>query len=316
MKKVGIIGLGSIGKGMSKNLLKNGFSLTALDINKRALDTVIAMGAKKGKSPKDVGENSDVVISVVLNYDQTEQIVYGTEGLLEGMKPGSTLILSSTIPPAGARKVAASAAEKKIRVIDAPLSGGNNGAEAGTLTLMVGGPKKVFEEVKDVLDAIGQYIVHISDEVGTGLIVKATNQVVTHVSVVALMEGLVFGTKAGVDPDILFDVLTRCTANSYMWQDRVPMVLSRDFHCRGSLDIQVKDLAICLEIGKDMQFPMFLSAAAQQVYLMAQSKGFGKEDLGAVVKIYEDYAKIQVKGSGTKVAMPESVPKSPPGGKK
>lgn len=298
MKSIGIIGLGSIGKGMAKNILEAGFPLAAYDINQEVLNTVAMQGAYAAKSPREVAQKSDVVISIVLNYDQTEQIVFGPDGVLEGLRSGGVLILSSTISPVGARKVAEAAKEKGISVLDAPVSGGNNGAHTGTLTIMVGGPKKVFDDTRDVFDTIGKYIVHVSDEVGSGLILKATNQVITHVSVVALAEGLMFGTKAGIDPDLLFEVLSRCTANSYMWQDRVPSILKRDFTCRGSLDIQVKDLAICLEMGKDMQLPLYLSAAAQQVYLMAQSKGLGQEDLGAVIKVYEEYAKMQVEGSG------------------
>lgn len=309
MKRVGIIGLGCIGRGMAKNLLKAGFPLTAYDINKEALQAVMDMGATAGTNPKDVAEKSDVVISIVLNIEQTEAISLGPEGVLAGLRPGGVLVLSSTIPPKRAAGIAEIGKEKGIHVIDAPLSGGNNGAENGTLTLMVGGPKAVFDQVKDVLDAIGKNIIHIAEEVGTGLIVKATNQVVTHVSVVALAEGLVFGARAGIDPDLLFEILTNCTANSYMWQDRVPSILKRDFTCRGSLDIQVKDLAICLEMGKDMQLPLFLSAASQQVYLMAQSMGLGGEDLGAVVKVYEEYAKMVVQGTGNKVPMPDSLKK-------
>lgn len=308
MKRIGIIGLGSIGAGMAQNAVEAGFAVTVYDVRREAVEAAVSKGAAAGDNARFVGENADIVVVIVLNFAQMQQAVFGPEGVLDGMRPGSVLVLSSTISASDARSIALAANAKGVTVLDAPVSGGKSGAEAGRLTFMVGGPKYAFDETRELFDALGNYVVHVSEEVGSGLIVKAVNQIVTHVTVVAIAEGLTFGTKYGIDPDILFEILTRCTANCYMWQDRVPYILKRDFTTRGSLDIQVKDLAICLDMGREMQFPMFLSAAAQQVYLMGQADGLGSEDLGAVVKVYEKYAKLQVEGSGRAAPMHETVP--------
>lgn len=304
MKNVGVIGLGSIGAGMASNLLKAGFPVTVLDVRREAMDRIVAKGGRAATSAKALGAGCDVVIVIVLNYEQVDQIASGPDGLLQGMKPGSILVLSPTITPADARKVAAAAKAKGIIVLDAPVSGGETGASAGTLTMMIGGPKKSFEAIKDIFDAIGKYVVHVGEEVGSGLVVKATNQIAAYVTLVGLAEAFAFGSKAGIDPDILFDVLSRGSANSWMLQDRVPLMLHRDFVPRASLDIQVKDLSICLGMGKDLQFPMFLAAAAQQVSLMGQAEGYGKDDLASVIKVYEKYSNAEVESGVLHAARP------------
>ncbi|MFQ6116497.1 MAG: NAD(P)-dependent oxidoreductase, partial [bacterium] len=198
MRKVGFVGLGDMGMGMAKNLLKNGFELTGYDLREERLQELVQLGGKRATSCQQVAENSDAVFVMVLNGQQVKEVVLGQTGLLEGLKPGATIIVTATIHPSEVKELEKPVHEKGINLIDTPVSGGKSGAENGTLTLMTAAKKEVFEDCKSVLEAVGQNIYHVGEEIGMGQTVKASLQALIGASFTAIFESLVLGAKAGV----------------------------------------------------------------------------------------------------------------------
>ncbi|MGE4284505.1 MAG: NAD(P)-dependent oxidoreductase [Clostridia bacterium] len=293
-KKVGVIGLGNMGKSMAKNLLKAGFELTVFDVRPEPIEEMKGLGAYGALSLKEVGERSDIVFVMVLNFPQVESCTVSENGVLTGMKPGSTLIVTSTIAPSEIKQVAEVAATKGVNTIDSPVSGGTVRAGDGSLVMMVGAPDDVYEDCKEALFAVGSNTIRVGKEIGHGQVVKAANQLLVSVHLVAMAEAMVLGTKAGIDPEIIYEVLKKGVATSAMFESRVPLILERDFKNRGALDIQIKDLNICLTLAKELNVPIFTSAVSREVFLMANGAGYGREDIGAIIKVYEQAAGIEV----------------------
>ncbi len=203
MERVGIVGLGNMGMGMAKNFLQSGYVLTAYDIRDEPLQEISRLGARTAASPKEVGENASVVFVMVLNGPQVAAVVLGEQGLIETMNPDSTIICTATIERSIMIAVADAAEAKGIHIVDSPVSGGQPGASAGTLTMMVAAKKDVFENCKKVLSAVGQHIYHVGEEIGMGQTVKAALTALTGSSYGGIFEALVLGAKLGVDPEVL-----------------------------------------------------------------------------------------------------------------
>ncbi len=295
MKKVGIIGLGSMGKSMAKNLLKAGYELTVFDIRPEPIQEMVGLGAFGASNLKEVGERSEIVFVMVLNFAQVESSTVASGGVLSGMKPGSTLIVTSTIAPSEIKQIAKAASALGVEVLDAPVSGGSVGAANGTLVIMVGGEERVFQKCKDAILAVGSNAVKVGDEIGIGSVVKAANQLMVTVHLVAMAEALVLGTKAGADPEIMANIIRKSAGSSWMFENKIDALLNGDFSTRGALDIQIKDIDICLKTGRELNVPLYTSAASREVFLWANGKGYGREDASAIIKVFEEVAGVEVR---------------------
>lgn len=288
---VGFIGLGNMGMGMVRNLLKRGFPIVAYDILQERLDAIAKAGGQRAQCPKEVAEKAGIICIVVLNYAQLERVIFGERGLQEGLTTGKVLFIMSTISPKEIRSVAHALAKCGTDVLDAPISGGKEVAEAGALSIMVGGRRDLFDEYKAILEAMGQNIYYVG-ELGSGSSLKLVNNLMSIVNEAVVAEAMVLALRAGLDPKIVLDVIPKSAGDSWMFRYKAHRMVERDFVCRGELDIDVKDLSYILDMGRELKVPLFLTAAARAMFLMGSALGFGKEDDSAVVKVVEKMAGI------------------------
>ncbi|MDO9210467.1 MAG: NAD(P)-dependent oxidoreductase [Deltaproteobacteria bacterium] len=291
---IGFIGLGNMGMGMAKNILQTGFPLVAYDIQEEPLKKIKALGAQLGENPKEVAQKASVSIIAVLNYAQVEQVVLGERGLCEGVSSGDLVIIASTIAPAEVKALARTLEKQGVKVLDAPISGGKEGAEAGTLTIMVGGEKAEFERCRNIFEAMGKNIYYLG-ALGSGLSLKLVNNLLVAVNGLAVAEGMVLGMKAGLDPQMMLDIIPKSAGDSWMFRNRAYRMVDRDFTCRGELDILLKDLTFIMDMGRSLKIPLVLSAVAKEIFQMANCLGYGKEDDAAIVKVIEKIAGMEVK---------------------
>ena len=292
MKKIGFIGLGIMGKPMSKNLLKAGYQLVVYDIVTAALEEVVAAGAEKGASPKDVAAKTEVIITMLPNSPQVKEVVLGKGGVIESAKPGSILIDMSSIAPLVSREVAAKLAEKKIRMLDAPVSGGEPKAIDGTLSIMVGGNKADFDEFFPLMKAMGASVV-LCGEIGAGNVTKLANQIVVAANIAAVSEALVLATKAGVNPDLVYQAIRGGLAGSTVLDAKAPLMMDRKFKPGFRINLHIKDLNNILETAKAIDAPTPLSS--QTMAMMQSLKDeYGDSDHSALVRYYEKLAGIEL----------------------
>ena len=292
-KKVGFIGLGSMGKPMATNILKAGFPLTVFDVREAPLAEMERLGAKVAKNAKEVGRGSDTIIVMVLNYPQIKEVVLPPEGVLGGMQKGSTLIITSTISPLDVMEVEKIARQYGVAVIDAPVSGGREGATKGSLTLMVGAEEKVFKENEPLLKAVGKNI-YYTGGVGKGQTVKMINQLLVSVHHVAAAEALVMAEKLGVDLKTLHDIISNSVGDSAVWRMFGARMIARDFEPKGSVNTLVKDTRIIMQTALELGTPVLASSLAYQVFRIANSRGLGEKDSASIITIFEDYAGIKM----------------------
>jgi len=293
--KIGFIGIGNMGAPMSANLLKAGHELTVYDKREEAMEEPVRLGAKAARSPREVAHASDVVMTSLPTQKALEDVVMGRDGVLEGAMRGCVLIDTSTVSPSTIKRIAAIARERGVEVLDAPVSGGVAGARAATLTVMVGGDKGVFERCQEVLSVIGKNVYHVGD-VGSGNAVKLVNNLMSLVSVLALSEGMVLGTKAGVDPETLHRVIKVSTGSSYALEVKLPNLISKGrFEAGFAIDLACKDLRLAIDLGREMGVPLFVTNVAQQVYELARARGMGRLDHTAVIKLLEEAAQVEVR---------------------
>lgn len=293
---IGFIGLGAMGMGMAQSLLRAGFTVNAYDINLAAVQAFAEAGGNGVASVAEAADAADVFIIVVVNAEQTEDVLFGSGGAAEKLSPGSVVMACSTVKPDFARETDRRLREMEIEMFDAPISGGPVRAAAGELSIMASGHSTVFAKVDNVLDALAAHVFWLGDEVGFGSTTKMVNQLLAGVHIAVAAEAMALGVKAGMDPEKLYEVISNSAGSSWMFQNRVPHMLAGDFTPLSAVEIFVKDLGIVLEAGKELRFPLPLSAVAHQMYLMAASAGLGREDDSAVVKIFEQMAGIEVRG--------------------
>lgn len=275
--------------GMAKNLLKTGFPLVAYDVRDEPVRTIKEVGAQSAQNPKEVAQKARICTIVVLNYAQIEQLVFGDSGLQEGLSAGDVVIVMTTIAPAEIKSLARTLGENGVAVLDAPISGGRGRAEAGTLSIMVGGEAKVFEQCKKILRAMGTDIYYVG-ALGSGLSLKLVNNLMTIVNELAVAEAMVLAVKAGLDLEVVLDVIPKSAGDSWIFRDRAQRMVERDFACRGELDIDVKDLNYILDMGRQLKVPLILSTVTKEIFQMGSALGFGKEDDSAVIKVIEKMA--------------------------
>lgn len=293
-KKIGFIGLGIMGKPMSKNLIKAGYSLVVYDINPDAMEEVAKCGAEKGTSPKDVAEKCDIVITMLPNSPHVKQVVLGENGVLEGARPGMILIDSSSIAPLVSKEIAEKVKEKGVLMLDAPVSGGEPKAIDGTLSFMVGGDEEVFAKVEDILKAMGSSVVLVG-EIGSGNVTKLANQIIVALNIAAMSEAFVLATKAGVDPEKVYKAIRGGLAGSTVLDAKVPMVLARNFKPGFRIDLHIKDLMNALDTGHGVGVPLPLTSQVMEILQALKADQKEKQDHSGIVQFYEKLAGIEVK---------------------
>ena len=285
-KPVGVIGLGAMGMGVALSLLREGFEVHAYDLRAEAVQKVVDAGGISEKSPAALGKRIDVLITVVVNADQTEAVLFGENGAAAQMKPGSVVIASSTVSPEFARALGKRLEDAGLLMVDGPISGGAAKAAAGEMTIMTSGPAAAYAKCESVLDAIAGKIYRLGDTAGPGSVVKMVNQLLAGVHIAAAGEAMALAIRAGADPEQVYEVITNSAGNSWMFQNRMPHVLAGDYTPLSAVNIFIKDLGIVLDYAKKSVFPLPLSATAHQMYLQASAAGHGGEDDSAVIKIF------------------------------
>lgn len=296
MAKVGLIGVGDMGSGMARNILKAGHDLWVYDVRPEQLTPLVEEGAKAATSPKEVGEHSDFVFLMVMNGDQAREIVSGESGLLEGMSAGSTFICTATIHRSELEELGATLADAGIDVVDSPVSGGSPGAAAGTLTMMVAAEKDVFDRVLPVLKAVGENIVHVGEQIGVGQTVKASLAVLIGVTYAGIFETLALGVKAGVKPEILCEVIGTSVVGSFLFRDTAKNILERNFTGQSRIGTMHKDLGIAKALAREYGVPLFTAASAAE-WFQAGFTVRPDESNWAIIKILEGMLGIEVKAS-------------------
>ena len=291
--KIGFVGLGIMGKPMSKNLIKAGHELTVFDIVEPAVKELEAMGAKRASSSKEAAAKTDLVITMLPDSPDVEKAALGSNGVFEGIRSGSKYIDMSTISPVTSKKVAEAAKTKGIHVLDAPVSGGEKGAIDATLTIMVGGAKSVFDDCLPIFQAMGKNIVYCG-EVGSGQVVKACNQILVAGVLETASEALVLGAKAGVDPEVVLKVIAGGYAMRVL-DVRGPMVLKRNFQPGFKTRLHYKDLGIALAAGSEYGVPLPVTGLIHEMMGAMKVLGRGETDHSAIVTLLEDLAKVEVR---------------------
>lgn len=293
MKKIGFIGLGIMGRPMSRNLIKAGYPLVVYDIVPAAVEEIVAAGAEKGTSPKDVASKADVIITMLPNSPHVKTVVLGKDGVIEAIKPGAILIDMSSISPLVAREVGAKLAESKVRMLDAPVSGGEPKAIDATLSIMVGGSKADFDEFLPMLKAMGSSVV-LCGEIGAGNVTKLANQIVVAANIAAVSEALVLAAKAGVNPDVVYQAIRGGLAGSTVMDAKAPMMLNRNFKPGFRINLHIKDLNNVLETAKGIDVPTPLTDEAMKM-MQSLKEEYGDSDHSALVRYYEKLAGIEVR---------------------
>ena len=240
-------------------------------------------------TPAELGGKCDVVVTVVVNAAQTETVLFGADGksgAVSAMKPGGVVLACATVSPAFAIDLGKRIEAAGLQLLDAPLSGGAARAASGEMTMMTSGPAAAYAACEDVLEAIAGKVYRLGDAHGAGSKVKIINQLLAGVHIAAAAEAMALGLREGVDPDALYDVITHSAGNSWMFENRVPHILAGDYTPLSAVDIFVKDLGLVLDTARTSKFPLPLSAAAHQMFMMASTAGHGGEDDSAVIKIF------------------------------
>ena len=294
MRRVGIIGLGDMGMGMARNIIKGGFPLTGFDLRETRLKELESIGGKAAASCREVGESSDAVFVMVLNGDQVKEVIFGDEGLTKGLKPGSTIIVSATIHPSEAKDLVEPLTEKDIHLIDTPVSGGKSGAEDGALTLMAAAKPDVLDENREVLEAVSKAIFHVGEEIGQGQTVKAALQALIGTTFAAVFESLVLGASAGVKGETMFEVFGSSGVSRPLFKGCSKLIMERKFKDTGSqIATMYKDLGITMNMAKENGAAMFATAAAYELFRSGISL-FPDEDNWSIVKLLEQIAGTEV----------------------
>ncbi|HEI8866890.1 TPA: 2-hydroxy-3-oxopropionate reductase [Serratia odorifera] len=291
--KVGFIGLGIMGKPMSKNLLKAGYSLVVLNYHADTTAELVALGAESAETPQAVAAQSDIVITMLPNSPQVRQVVLGEHGVIDGARAGSVLIDMSSIAPLASREISARLAEKQIAMLDAPVSGGEPKAIDGSLSVMVGGDKEVFDRCYEVMKAMAGSVVH-TGEIGAGNVTKLANQVIVALNIAAMSEALVLATKAGVNPDLVYQAIRGGLAGSTVLDAKAPMVMDRNFKPGFRIDLHIKDLANALDTSHGIGAQLPLTAAVMEMMQALRVDDLGNADHSALACYYEKLTQVEV----------------------
>ncbi len=294
MKTLGFIGLGLMGKPMSRNLIKGGYSLIVHDVNRTAVQELVAAGAKEAFSPKEVAQAAPVVITSLPDDQAVEEVVLGKNGLLEGMKKGSILVDTSTISPLTVMKVAGPLNEKGIEMLDAPLSGGEVGAIQASLSIMVGGKAEALQRVMPALQKMGKNITHVGGQ-GSGEIAKAANQIIVALTIEAVSEALIFAKKAGADPAKVRQAMLGGFAQSRILDEHGQRMLDRNFKPGGRAVTHQKDIGIVLSVAREKGIYLPGSMMVMDLWNAMGGHGLLQEDHTAMLKVLEKMSNTEVR---------------------
>ena len=291
--KVGFIGLGIMGKPMSKNLVKAGYTLVVRDSNTQNEAELVELGATTAKTPKELAAQCDVIITMLPNSPHVKEVALGENGIIEGAKPGAVLIDMSSIAPLASREIHQALAEKGIDMLDAPVSGGEPKAIDGTLSVMVGGDKAIFERYYDLMKAMAGSVVHTGD-IGAGNVTKLANQVIVALNIAAMSEALTLATKAGVNPDLVYQAIRGGLAGSTVLDAKAPMVMDRNFKPGFRIDLHIKDLSNALDTSHGIGAQLPLTAVVMEMMQALKADGMGTSDHSALACYYEQLAKVEI----------------------
>ncbi len=293
--RIGFIGIGAMGKPMALNLLKAGHELYVFDVVAAAVADMVAQGGQACTSPKELAQKTEAVITMLPNAKIVESTLTGENGLLAGSRPGQVFIDMSSVSAGSTKLMAKLAGEKGVGYVDAPVSGGVAGATAGTLTIMVGGSVDDVAKVQPILQAMGKNIHHVG-EVGAGDSIKVVNNLLLGINMAAVAEALVLGVKSGLSPQVMLDIIKGSSGRSYALEAKTPgFILKNNFAAGFAIDLQYKDLELAAETAKSLGMPLPLGSMAQQIFEMARAKGLGREDISAVIKVWEELVGVQVR---------------------
>ena len=293
-QKIGFIGLGIMGRHMASHLLTAGHELYVYDINTAAVQELTGKGAAACANCKEVASKADIVISMVPDSPDVEKVALGENGIIEAARPGLIHADMSTIAPAMAIHVAEELGKKGVRCVDAPVSGGDTGAKNAALSIMVGGPKELFDELLPVLQVMGKTVTHCGAN-GAGQTVKACNQIQVAMNLLGMAEAFVLGAKAGVDPAVILQVLSGGYAQTRVMDARGPKVIKGEFEPGFKSRFHYKDLNIVMETAKKLNVPLPATAIAHELFASLMATGRGELDHSAIINIIEDLAKVQAR---------------------
>jgi putative dehydrogenase len=294
--KAAVIGLGSMGFGMARSLLRAGFAVSGFDVSEQAVARLAAEGGAAGATPAAAAAGADVVISVVVNAAQTEAVLFGQGGCAETMAKGAVFISSATMAPDAARSLAARLEATGVLYLDAPMSGGAARAADGQLTMLASGSAAAFDKARAALDAMTGTLYELGDEPGQGAAFKMVNQLLAGVHIAAASEAMAFAASQGLDLARVYEVITKSAGNSWMFENRMAHVLEGDYSPKSSVSIFTKDLGIVLDMARSANFPVPIAGGALQMFLMTAAAGMAKDDDSSVTRLYAQIAGLRLPG--------------------
>ena len=292
--EVGFIGLGIMGKPMTRNLLKAGIDVLCFDLNKVAVDECVAVGARAAASVAEAAQKSRFIITMLPNSPQVSAVALGKDGIADNAQAGALLVDMSSIAPLAAREIHDGLKARGIRMIDAPVSGGEPKAIDGTLSVMVGGAQEDFDEAKPVVEKMAASVVRVG-EIGAGNIAKLANQIAVAVNIAGLAEAMTLSAKAGVDPERVFLAIRGGLAGSTVMEAKAPMMLDRNIKPGFKIDLHIKDLGNIMDTGHGVGVPLPLSAAVMEMMQALKVDGLGDADHSALIRYYEKISNCEVK---------------------
>ena len=295
---VGVVGIGAMGMGIARNLLDRGYAVHVRDIRVEAEDEARSAGATVHDSPASLASVSDVVFTVVVDDGQTEDVVFGADGVAAGLAPGAVAVLSSTLSPAFVASAAERLASRGFAMVDAPISGGPAKARNGAMSMMIAGPAEAQARAAQVLaDAAAKRFV-VSERAGDGARMKLVNNVLAGVNLAAAAESFALALKLGLDPRVAHDVICASSGGSWMFADRMPRVLTGDYSTKAAARILAKDMRLFLDAAAEAAYAAPIATAGRAAFLAAMEAGFAEEDDAAVIKPYAAAAGVKLPGQG------------------
>ncbi|MCL2130633.1 MAG: 2-hydroxy-3-oxopropionate reductase [Treponema sp.] len=293
MAIIGFIGLGTMGRPMAKNLIKAGYKLIVYDKFAK-VDDLLALGAENAVSNKDVAARAEIIITVLPNAPHVKEVILGAGGVMEGIKKGAIVVEMSSISPEISRELGAALKLKNASFLDAPVSGGELKAADGTLAIMAGGDRKVFEKVKPILEKIGSSVVLVGD-IGAGNVTKLASQIIVALNIAAISEAFVLASKAGVNPEQVFKAINGGLAGSTVMNTKIPMILEGNFKPGFRLEHHIKDLQNALETAHSLNVPVPLTASVMETFQVLKAEGLAANDHSAIIRYYEKLAKTEIR---------------------
>ena len=294
--KVGFIGLGIMGKPMCMNLLKAGIDLTVYDINPTAVEVLKEAGAKTASSPKEIAENNNVIITMVPNAIIVNSLLSDENGILSGLQENSIVVDMSSVSPVDSKKFAKMVKEKNCKFLDSPVSGGEPGAINATLAFMIGGDENTVEKIRPILSAMGTSITVVGPN-GSGSVAKLANQIMVNLNIAAVSEALVLATKAGADPQKVYEAVRGGLAGSTVLDAKAPMMISRNFKPGGTLAINLKDITNVMATADALDVPLILTSQLKEIMHSLKATGHIMDDHSSIVQFYEQASGVIVKSN-------------------